>query len=124
MSEGVDPNPHARSQWTAKVMINEVFPIVDRIFKGMLRDLFYRDADFATWVGQLNDLYFQGTIGKTVYREMLERHCWLRKLAALGDLYDLKSFMDFCDASTNFKGDAAKFTESLTQEELAYVRSL
>lgn len=117
---------HSWTQFLAKVIINEVAPVYDRVFSEneKQRTGFYRMSSLTEWVRQLTVLYYDKTISKTVFRELLEWHCWRTLIAATGSLKALRAYNDFCEKSTNFSDCAHEFDSGLTEEEAEYVRSL
>jgi hypothetical protein len=116
---------HTWPQFVAKVVTNEISPVYERVFPhDKVREYFYHNQLLTEWTRQLIVLYYDETISKQVFREMLEWHCWRTKIAAGGALKDLKAYNDFCSGTVNFPDCAHEFDSALTEEEAAYVRSL
>ena len=106
--------------FVAKVIINEVSPVYNRVFKDpKLIEYFYKMPLLTVWVTDLIQLYYNKTISKIVFREMLEWHCLRTLIAATGSLEVLKLYNDFCAKSTKFVKFAGEFdslVEELTKE--------
>ena len=94
-------------KWVANIVINELSPVIDKIWK---KDISYlQDQLLLQFTFDLMELYFKEIISKKVFREMLERRCWFAKLSRYGLIEDVHAFRKFAEASEHFKEDANMF---------------